>query len=97
VQTIEKIYDAVTKLVFQIELFTLGDVLSALQQHGSSGVNLLKEVLCCGFQQQNLIVVIPMMTQIAAFFTYKLTVHAAKCYIRFVVELTTTKRNGLVI
>lgn len=40
-QTIKKIYDAMTELVFQIELFALGDMLSTLQQHRSSRVDLL--------------------------------------------------------
>ena len=49
-QGVKEVNDALAKLVFQVELFTLGYLLSALHQIGRALIDVLKEVLSSSFQ-----------------------------------------------
>lgn len=48
-------------------------------------INILQEILSCGFQQQDLVVVVSVVAKIAAFFAHEFIVKAAVGYVRFVV------------
>jgi len=77
VQRVKEVDDALSELVFEVELLTLSYLLSARDQILSSVVNILQEILRCSFQKQNLIVVVPMMGKVATLFTDKLAVKLA--------------------
>lgn len=76
-QRIEEINDALPQLIFQVKLFTLGDLLATLNQIICPLVNVLKEILSSGFQQKNLIIVVTMVRQVTALLANELVVQAA--------------------
>ena len=76
-QRVKKVNDALSELIFEVKLFTLSYLLSARDQIRCSVVDILQEILRRGFQKQNLIVMIPMMGEVATLFTDKLTVKLA--------------------
>lgn len=81
VKRVEEVNDALAKLVFQVELFALRDLLSAQNQVARSFLDVLEEVLRGGFQQQDLVVVVPMVGQVAALFADELIVQGAVSYV----------------
>ena len=48
-ERVEEVDDALAKLVLQVELFTLGDLLSTLHQIGRALIDVLEEVLSGSF------------------------------------------------
>lgn len=60
-QRVKEVDDAFPQLIFQVELFTLSDLLATLDQIIAAFVDVLQEVLGGGLEQKNLIIVVPMM------------------------------------
>ena len=81
VEGIEEINDALAKLVLQVELFTLGNLLSTLHQIRRALIDILKEILGGSFQQQDLVVMVTVMRQVAALFADQLIMEAAVCHV----------------
>ena len=50
-QRVEEVDNALTKLVLQVELFALGDLLTALNQVIGAFVDVLEEVLCGSLEE----------------------------------------------
>ena len=80
-ERIEKIYDALAKLILQVELFALGDLLTTLDQIVCPLINVLEEVLSGSLEQQDLVVVVPVMGKVAALLADKLVMQAAVSHI----------------
>ena len=80
-ERIEKIYDALAKLILQVELFALGDLLTTLDQIVCPFINILEEVLSGSLEQQDLVVVVPVMGKVAALLTDKLVMQAAVSHV----------------
>lgn len=78
-ERIEEINDALSKLVLQVELFTLGNLLPALHQISRALIDVLQEVLGSSFQQQDLVIVITVVRQVTALFTDQLIMEATVC------------------
>jgi len=55
--------------------------LTAVQQTRSALVDVLQEVLGGGLEQQNLVVVVPVVAEVAALLTDELIMHAAVGYV----------------
>jgi hypothetical protein len=68
-QFIEKVIDRVPNGMTKIELFTVRDHHAVLSHLIEFFVHILNEILGCCLQEQDLIIVVPMVGQIAAFFT----------------------------
>ena len=74
---VKEVDDTFTELILQVELFALRNLLSALQKISRAFIDILKEILSCCLQEQDLIIMVTMVWQITAFFAYKFVVQAA--------------------
>ena len=80
-QGVKEVNDALSQLVFEVEFLALCDLLATLDQVACPLINVLQEILSCSLQQQDLVVVVTMVRQIAAFFAHQLVVHRAVSHI----------------
>lgn len=62
----------------QVEFFAICNLYPVLDHLVQLFVDSLNEVLCSGLQQQYLVIVVSMMAQVAALFTYQFVVDYAK-------------------
>ena len=77
VERVEEVNDALAKLVLQVKLLALRDLHPALHQIGRALVDILQEVLGCSFQEEDLVVMIAVVGQVAALFADQLVVKVA--------------------
>ena len=73
------------ELVLQVKLFALRDEGARLHQVAGALIDVLQEVLGCCLEQQNLVVVVPMVRKIAALFAHQLVVQRTVGDVRLVV------------
>ena len=73
-ERVEEIYDALPEGILQIKLFTLSDLLTALHQICGPLIDVLKEILGSCLEKQDLVVVVAVVAQIAAFLANQLAV-----------------------
>ena len=76
-ERVEEVDDALAQVVFEVELLALHDLLPALDQVARPLVDVLQEVLRGGLQEQDLVVVVPVVRQVAALLADELVVQAA--------------------
>ena len=81
VKRIEEVNNTLTKLILEIELLALNDLLATLNQVVCSFIDVLQEVLRCCFQKEDLVVMVSVVGQVTAFFANELVVQAAVGYI----------------
>ena len=65
---VKEVDDTFTELILQVELFALRNLLPALQKISRAFVDILKEILSCCLQKENLIIMVSVMREITAFF-----------------------------
>ena len=76
-QRVEEVDNALSKLILEVKLFALGDLLATLDQIIAALVDILEEILGGGLEQKNLVVVIAMVRQITALLADQLIMQAA--------------------
>lgn len=81
-QIVKEVVDGRPDVVSQVELLTVGDLRPVLHHLVQLLVHVLDEVLGSRFQQQNLIVVITVMTEVAALLADQFIVDDAESHVR---------------
>lgn len=93
---IEEVVDGVPDGVAQVELLAVGDEDPVLNHAVELLVDVLDEVLGCGLQQENLVVVVSVVRQVAALLADQLIVNNAESHVRLLVINTLHLLTGRV-